>query len=592
MTGTSVPVRPTANWKAANPALYVAVCVVSLLLGACIDPMVSTIQAATETENTPGVTTVPDSGSLVAPDQEIMVRFSESMKRNSVTFGGTILEHAAAPAWASVIDVDDAIVLEPSDAWPLYEGFTLTVEATSLRGYRSRRSNSDFTAVDERIHVSASATAETGENAIGTPSDPLPTIDAALERAGERRNDGFRDTQVILVAAGHYEASLALIPNVELYGGYEDGFQSRTPRSTVVTGANGASATLFIDEEGEPVTYSLLNGFELQQPGGSEAVATITIAAGKLRIVDSLVVGESVPAIRAEGGLGMDIEGATIVGPTSGATRSAIQVGTPYFRVLQVGTAELRISESHVSIPSAAESTSESVATIRVQKNGSVYIDRTQLFAPAGNVGGAIALQIQDDGLARVSNSLIDGGSGTETQVILHEGGQLFVRNSTIRNGSATSSTARASVGVRSGANAIFLVLPYLVVQNSIFFGDGSANSVGGHFYFLNKVWENNAFHGIDSAAYVEAEFGASWSLTAAEMNSSPDVTASNNVEVDPGLASPLPLGDNAADWSLSASSPGTIKSGGVDLSGLGVEPVDFFGVARGTEWAIGAYEP
>ena len=582
MTAHFLLFRP-ARWHTVASCLFcAAISVMTLVLTACMDPVVATIRSATQIENAPGATIVPASGSLVAPNQEVLIRFSESMDRSSLSLRGTVLEYADTPRWESIIHRDDAVSLQPDSDWPLYEALTLEVTGRSIRGYDSQRTASEFTAIDEEIYVSSTASVEDEAMPLGSPGDPFPTIQGAIDRASARRTDGYREIQKIRVSSGTYEESVRLIPRIELYGGYNDAFDTRTPGSSVLLGASGSAATVFIDPEGETVTASLLDGFEVQQPPGDEAVATLRIPAGRLRIVDSLIRGEAVPALAAEGGLGIDIERSTIIGPTSGAVRTAIVVDA----------ADVRMEESHASIPFTPHSASEDVATVVIKNYGSMELNRSRLLAAQGNVGRSIALRVQSDGSARVHHSLIDGGSGFTTQAVLQEGGLLFLRNSTIRAGNATSTAERASVGVRSGGSIVPVNLPYLAVQNCVFFGNGELNSVAGHFFDLSKTWENNLFHDFADVGYVESEFSGYW-LTVAEMNGSVQYTGgANNVEADPVLASPLPLSDGGADWSLSPSSPGTVTAGGQDLSELGVEAVDYAGNPRGDDWAIGAYEP
>ena len=184
-----------------------------------------------------------------------------------------------------------------------------------------------------------------------------------------------------------------------------------------------------------------------------------------------------------------------------------------------------------------------------------------------GTTPGLPAVHVQSTGTAPVvltNNTFVTGGANVV-------GVRLIAGNA---QGAPTGVELRNNVWVAANAASYF------------------ARCIGEDFGGANTpVIQNNAFSGCNGTIVVDSQGGCTGGsgfscLTIAEVNGLPG--ASGNVFADPMMADP-----SMGDFHLTASTPATIRNGG--LSGTGQPwssgPEDRDGNARTAPWSMGAFE-
>ncbi len=584
--------------------LVLLVAAVIVALTGCMDGFVITVNEVVLAENAPGGFPEPAAGSLIAPDEDIRVRYNRPMAPESLALEGSLAEAGATVRWESVLDPNDTVVLSPATGWPVFEELSVRITATSADGYAARAVDAVFTALDDEYHVAAGTSGGTG-----APDAPFGTIDEALELAARRRDEGYRGVQTIKVAEGTYAESITIAPGVTIRGGYEAGFAARVPRASVLTGEAGSEATVHVGAVAGSAAGTVLDGFEVQQPPGDPAVAAIIIESGPVSLVDLRVHSVNEVAVGVSGARDVRIEDSHLTGPAT--WEGAEWWSSDYFSSFNLGfrtalfveSSTVTVVNTTIDMPGDAPASSLMSATVRAEDDASLVLERSTVLAPSDDdlaTSAAVALAFGAD--VDVVHSLVDGGSGEEVRALYADSGNLAVRNSTIRVGDATSTSGfapAAGIEFTYYLNGDAWGFPSttgnsLLVQNCIVFGQGEPDSTG-ILHGELAVLENNVFFGVDSASIFRDPVlvESSTRLTAADMNAEPAIAARDNADgVDPELASPLALSDPAADWSLTATTPASVADGGYDLADDGVAAVDRAGTARpAASWSIGAYE-
>lgn len=561
----------------------------ALTLASCMDPMITTLDDVVRTENTPGGSSVPPDGSQIGPTDRIRIRFSEPMREGSAEVAISPEGLSFALSWESTLEPSDTLVLAPVSPWPLHKALALAVTASSSQGLPSRLVEATLDVVGADIYVSAG---RGDDSAPGSPDAPFRTISAALDRAQARRVGGFAGQQTVHVAAGRYEESVALVTDVSLFGGYEETFESRTPGTSVLGGDDEPDYSVYIPTWDEGLFDAVLDGFTVEEPPGNAAGSAVFGGNyGRVLVRNVSITADSVPAVSAWGALTVILENVTVRGP--GLASTAIYAEGP----------ELILRNSEVSMADVTGGQTFRIPTIWL--DGAVcVIDRSTVLGPDGEIGESVAILVDDADLT-VDNSLIDGGGGGQVRGIRSNRGEVTVRNSTLRVGTASGGAPDAAVAVEarfylenestgdlSQRGLEGLSGNGLNVENSIIFGSGQGNSAGIVHGDLPLV-RNNIFHDLAASTVYRDTFDNPQTFTATALNDETDllIGAADNVDTDPSIASALSLRNGSADWRLTAGSPAKAREGAYDLSGAGVAPVDAAGEPRTAPWSIGAYE-
>ncbi|MFW6292118.1 MAG: hypothetical protein ACOC7V_07280 [Spirochaetota bacterium] len=584
--------------------LVLIVAAVIVALTGCMDGFVITVNEIVADENAPGGFPEPAAGSLIAPDDDIRVRYNRSMAPESLVLEGSLAEAGTTVRWESVLDPNDTVVLSPVTSWPVFDELSIRLTAASAEGYPARTLEASFTALNDEYHVAAGATGGTG-----APDAPFGTIDEALELAARRRDEGYRGIQTIKVAGGTYAESITIAPGVTIRGGYEADFAARVPRTSVLTGEADSEATVLVGAVTGSVATGVLDGFEVQQPPGDPAVAAIIIESGPVSLVDVRVHSVNEVAVGVSGARDVRIEDSHLSGPAtwegsewwSSDYFSSFNLGFRTALFVESGT--VTVVNTTIDMPGDAPASSLMSATVRAEDDARLVLERSTVLAPSDDDLGAAAAVAQTSGAdVEIVHSLVDGGSGEEVRALYADSGNLAVRNSTIRVGEATSTSGFAPA---AGIEFAYYLggdlwgVPSttgnsLLVQNCIVFGQGEPDSTG-IFHGELAVMQNNLFFAVHSASVYGEPIDVDFSerLTAAGMNAEPEIAARDNADgVDPELVSPVALSDPAADWSLTAATPASVADGGYDLADEGVAAVDRAGAVRPAgSWSIGAYE-
>jgi hypothetical protein len=121
---TQIAFRPKTAWPEGNATLVVSVA--DVLGDQAALQLVYLVDATAPTATL-------RSGDLVLTmrDEGVVIRYSETMRRVSLTLGGTLVPGAVT--WSGFIVADDTLAIDPpASGWP--NGGTLTVDATDLAG--------------------------------------------------------------------------------------------------------------------------------------------------------------------------------------------------------------------------------------------------------------------------------------------------------------------------------------------------------------------------------------------------------------------------------------------------------------------------
>ena len=195
-----------------------------------------------------------------------------------------------------------------------------------------------------------------------------------------------------------------------------------------------------------------------------------------------------------------------------------------------------------------------------------------------------------------VRNNLIHGGEGGTVRALRFYNSGTLIRNNTVSAGDGTL-VYGLQVAAEAGS-------PTPVVENNLFMNPASSSGYG---IFESTAdgdpisVRNNNFDGFGLETYYDHDGGCGMAgdadpdtCTADEVNSLGDMTVSSNTAAVPLLEDVDGPDDDLSTmednlWSPSASSPGALTSGGLDLSSDFTD--DYTGTTRTAPWSIGAYE-
>ncbi len=221
--------------------------------------------------------------------------------------------------------------------------------------------------------------------------------------------------------------------------------------------------------------------------------------------------------------------------------------------------------------------------------------------------------------LSRIFNNIINGGSGNSTYGVSNESSSTKIYNNTIHGGD----NGNISVGIRNHFSSSSTIINNTIaggicndnslgiinsssrpiINNNIIFTYAGASTRYGIYedeYYnsadASSLQNNNIFN-CPTALYYDEDTYTNLT-TISSVNSLTDIdTVGGNISVDPIFED-----QTNKDWHLTASSPTSVTSGGLDLSSdmtfpedLDGNKIDLEGNIRtgdgSTGWSIGAYE-
>lgn len=607
--------------------LGVASVVLGVLLAACTQPVTQTLDEVLN-ERYSGVIQIVGrtNGSALTPRETLLVEFLVPVVPESIELGGDLgavaaVDEVTGPPEGAM----SARVTPPDSGWPSGSGRSLTVSAR-VDQRAVEPVTLSFDVLDSALHVSPSRGSYSGS---GSADRPLNSIHTALARA-EELFGGDSPVEVRLAEGVHLIATTEetvdgiVVPSwITVAGGYRDDFAVRDPsvHETVIRslGEPGPFSGQYVAIRLES---ALLEGVTVQTPPGADVLPVRMLGSSTVR--DLVIEHDDGPALEArQGGVSL-VEASTLDSRTNEGVvevreaglfivdttvRARAEGGDAVGVSVIEGAMELQRTRVDVGVASGfgvygwsseVNLFDTTVTLAGAQLTYGVYTRSCELLFVRsvirhgpGTFNTGMDLLATD---ALVVNSLVDAGHAENQSLgIVAEGGSLVVRTSTIGVsnsgfGSAIQVTAVDSVPVPTTVQNTILAATggsgsgYLIdtdsaatttLQNSNLFGPTTTS------YLATRAFESDTRILVDSGdiGLVETEIAGAGG------------TADTNYDLDPVLANPTRLVDGG-DWRLTAGSPASIRTGGLDGLTLGWNVAyDADTVERTVPWSIGAYE-
>ncbi|MFW6262187.1 MAG: hypothetical protein ACOC6J_11465 [Spirochaetota bacterium] len=338
---------------------------------------------------------------------------------------------------------------------------------------------------------------------------------------------------------------------------------------------------LVIEHDDGPALEARQGGVSLVETSTLDSRTTegvVEVREAGLFIVDTTV------RARAEGG---DAVGVSVIEGAMELQRSRVDVGVASGFGVYGWSSEVNLFDTTVTL--AGAQLTYGVYT----RSCELLFVRSVIRHGPGTINTGMYFEATD---ALVVNSLVDAGIVENQSLgIVAEGGSLVVRTSTI-------GVSNSGFGSAIQVTAIDSVPVPTTVQNTILAatgGSGSGYLIDTDSAATTTLQNSNLFGPTTSSYLATRAFGSDTRI----LVDSGDIglveteiagaggTADTNYDLDPVFANPVRLIDGG-DWRLSAGSPASIRTGGLDGLTLGWNVAyDADNVERTVPWSIGAYE-
>lgn len=526
---------------------------------------------------------------LVDQSQIFSLVFSESMNTASYTLSGSLATASNGGVWSQTMVMNDTLTISPQTSWPVDTERTLIINARDIAGNPLATQTLTLAVYDGTMYyVSPSAVDDSGDGL--TPMTAKQTIMAAVNAAS--------NPATVLVEAGTYPVSnsgnerITLKEGVSLYGGFNGSFTDRSLGGSVIADQSSLMTTLpnpaFAVLGNTGITAAtLLDGFTLLGAGsGSVHTAGLRLRDGAAPTVQHNTInggsGSSASyAIYLYNGAAPLIKQNSLYGGSGGA--SSVGIST--------NNSSPVIFNNLIEGGSGGNSSYAVISPV----DGAMQIRANRIFGGSGSDFTAGISVIR--GTHTINNNMIHAGVGAQSHGVLNTEGSVSARNNTIYGGSGIAK----AVGLEFSYSTLMGAFD---IENNIIISPG----LSGICIKSSYVWppDNNDLYCPTSLyQYLATDYkglDVSGNVTVNANGSGGGLMPAGlfNIFTDPLLVdfdgpdnNINTMADN--DWHLSASTPMSVKTGGLNGFDQGWSfSTDKDSVTRpasGNPWSIGAYQ-
>ena len=595
LTGTSAISAglPTASWNTTTETDDTLILTASMqwitgtIVVAIADAAGNALSASfniTVDDTSPTDIASPISNAAIGASRSIVLVYDEAILESSIVVTGSMQTSASVP----VLTGGTYLTISPYGSWAIGDNQTMTVMATDIVG-NIVISDLIYHVLDGVVYVDITNGSDVNSGSLAFPKG---TIQAGITAAQNAFTTGE-----VRVAAGTYTEAVTMADGISLLGGYPVGFATRDVAANV-TIINSTSSSSTLTASSTVTKNTLLDGFIINGPSGASISRSVSVIGSSTDVarltISNNIINGSVTSLSS---YGMYITGNVNV------TNNVINGGTGLsaFGVTAVGPSEYsRISPSFSlnTIDGGGQVSGDSTGMSLMYINSNVWENTIK-----AGIGGVTSLGLNyNNGGGDIYKNHIEGGTGSSSTGLVVTRFNSTIHNNTIYGGSGSSTAIAVKMNSESiSLNSVKLYNNTIDAGSSAstnygiaFLGSSSSNVISNNNIIgrdpatttclrdqvttdsLTSLQNNNLFQ-CDTLYYNFA--GSYLYATIVDLHTATAFTASGNVSVDPVVVS-------ATDYHLTASSPASIKTGGLNLSSIFTDDKD--GVAR--EFSIGAY--
>lgn len=384
----------------------------------------------------PTASLTPSSGATLTAESSIVIQFSESMSRASISIGGTGAS-GVAQSWSTTSETDDTLTLTGN--WVDGDSNTITVDGSDLSSNAMIQELATYHILGNDVVYVATTGNDSNSGAHDAPK-------LTIEEAFETRDD--LSLSEVHVAKGSYDTT-GLNVVYTLKGGYTaadwDAARDLSENATIINNVSTANGSAGTPNYAVSMAYnSSIDGFTIL--GASSANYSAGIYANSVSTV-------TVSNCYIDGGAGATLS-------------SGIQIGTIYGDCL--------FSANYIN---AGSSTGAQYGFhINAAQNSDTIIASTIVASGAVGCSAAIAIYSYGvNGITISANSLTGGEATLSAGFYQHQGGFIGYRgtiaNNTIHGGDGTTAYGiRLYKDVLSGTTT---------VQNNRIYGGNGTTTTG-----------------------------------------------------------------------------------------------------------------
>ena len=597
-----------------------AVSAIGILIGvflfsSCFSPLKATLEQVVREYSKPTTEISHQSGEGISDVTAIVITFSETMDISTLSLDGNLVDKSDGGVWSDGEEGPDSVLtISPKTTWLTGSNKTMTVNCKDTNGYEMKTISVTYGVLDGIVYVKANGS----DGNPGTDDKPKATIPAAIELA-----DTYYTMAEVRVAEGTYNVNysqnthVVLKRGISVYGGYSADdwsvrdpaiYETRIEDDSVINAPDPTpeeARSRAVTCEADITTTTVFDGLSVEAGGGtvsigfdcsdsSPTISNCDLNGGQGDYTAALRIRNGSPHVQSctvDGGTGLSalavftsnsqaaIENCTINGGDGNSSVGILN----YESSPEISGNDINGGYAGVTAIGIENYASAPVITGNMISGGFAY--RT-----------ATGVHNEDNSPAVIRNNMIYGGDVAPTTAsdyttfgIFTVDSEAIIQNNTICAGNSGPDLNSWSFGIQMIRSAVIIennvVFAY---QGNFQFGiaeyaDGSnpaslrSNDVYGFVtaaYFYVTTWPNG---------YLYPDFTVINNFSWAEGNLTDNPVLSNVG----GVLGIENLTDN--DWSLSAVSPTSVTTGGVDLSDDFAS--DFNGISRTAPWSIGAFE-
>lgn len=521
---------------------------------------------------------LPGDGRDISHIDPIIITFDESMDIISLALGGDLASEDDGGAWSTSTNENDTLTITPTSEWTLGAGKTLIVDASGTSGNAMTQISLTFE-VKRIFYVSTTG----NDSNAGTWDAPLLTIGTAITA-------GAGTTSDVRVSAGTYSASLDLSEGVSLYGGYsagdwalrDAGAYTTTIADPAATGGATNNPNRAVYADNTITTVTVIDGFSIQGGGGDHSSGIFAETGGSPTITNNTINGGS-GTINSYG-INNNSSSPII---TSNTVSGGSSADTSY-SIWNDNTSSPTISNNTIDGGSGVNN-SHGIAT-----NNSSPIITSNIIDGGSGADNSFGISNFFGASPDIQNNTINGGSGaTNSYGFKNMGATPSITGNTISGGSATTT----SYGIHNTFSSP------TIDNNIVFTGDTATDN---YCIYESDTTDpasvrNNDLYSCATALYYDEN--TTDITTIGGVNALVDTTVTDNINEDPQFVDIDGADDDITtmddnDWHLTASTPTSVTTGGID-GGPGGEnwgyTTDLDSVTRTgdntTGWSMGSYE-
>ena len=260
---TTLVIKPAANWTTGADRLLEVTC-------EYFTPYSITISIVYNVDDSiPSILDIaPPSGSVIDAAEAIVIRFSESMDRASLIFGGTMADECKDYLWSTDVLTDDTLTLAAdSGFWATGSPKTLEIDCSDVSANAVSTLNLNYSIFDGYVYVDINSSPVRED---GTKENPFISIQAGVDFAetlltGELHD--LYDGVDVLIASGDYTGTgpvVVLRDRVSMYGGYLPDWSDRNQISTIRDSGGGATNPhRAVEGDGSVTRATVIDGFTI-----------------------------------------------------------------------------------------------------------------------------------------------------------------------------------------------------------------------------------------------------------------------------------------------------------------------------------------